>query len=291
MTDHRGDHDAERLAIHSGMHPADDLEGIEDPGQDMDLVIEYLQGKLDSGRVALVKQRLSEDPAFLEFASPLIWAWTATTDPRDVPPVTREELEMRWDEFTKRAGFIHQRRRTKVRRLRLLGIVLLALATGGWFTRDALGAWYHDRRDFVAVKAVGEWVTVGENAEARLAPGAALRVSRVVPDTGTDVSKLVGAAEFRVTRQRTNYMLKRAIRAFSVSTPAGVVATVRGTFTVRTAGDTTFVHVHKPDVEELLGFTTLATTVYVHNRRGDAVVLEELQRARLVKDQPPEVLP
>lgn len=267
----------------------DDAAGFEDPGEDMDLVLEFLQKRLDPERMALVQQRLQDDPEFLHMAEPIILAWNIPLA-EDLPPVTRAQVERSWDEFTRRAGFIHQRRRARHRLLRMLGIVLLVVGAGAWFSRDAVATWYHDWRDYTSLAPGAMWTTIGTDAEARVTPGGVLRVPRVPPDTGADVVKLAGVAEFRIARPRLNPM-KANIRLFSVATPAAVVSAVWATFDVRTAGDTTYVSVREPEVRERTMLGTLPTFVHADNRQGEAVIIGENQRGRIVKGQPPEVLP
>src|SRR5688500_18075439 len=95
---------------------------------DLELITEYLTGRLPAEQVADVKRRLDEDEAFREFAAPLIVAWSVP--PRwQRHPMPRAELEKQWDRFTKRVGFVHQRSKSRKRRRRwVIGAVAVVLS-------------------------------------------------------------------------------------------------------------------------------------------------------------------
>ncbi len=75
-----------------------------DDMDDVELIVTYLQGRLPDERAAAVKRRLKEDPAFLEFAAPLLLTWSV---PKHIErkPRPEGELERDWAEFVKRTGF------------------------------------------------------------------------------------------------------------------------------------------------------------------------------------------
>src|SRR5213593_4250770 len=89
---------------------------------DFDLVLDYATKVLDRERVAEVQRRLRDEPEFRAFAAPLIAVWDLPFAQAAAPRLTREQLEKSWDRFTKRAGFVRQRRAALQRRLWIFGI-------------------------------------------------------------------------------------------------------------------------------------------------------------------------
>jgi hypothetical protein len=101
-----------------------------DETDDLELVIRYLNRGLVPEKARMVEERLANDSAFRLFAAPMIVMWSFP--PKGTrEPIPREQLERDWDEFTKKAGFVHQKR--KARRRRFIAI--------GYFAFGAAVAW------------------------------------------------------------------------------------------------------------------------------------------------------
>src|SRR4051812_27453525 len=175
-------------------------EALKDP--DLDLIIDYVSQELDPARVAEVERRLREDTAFQDFAAPIIAAWTAK--PKLVTPVIPpRQLERDWDEFTRRAGFTHQRararRRWAVRILALLALVSAA-AVGTVYAsrlREARRA-EAERALYQVVPAGGRVVTLGGGKIMKVAEGARIRVAPRKDPGSTDTLRVLGSAAVQV---------------------------------------------------------------------------------------------
>src|SRR5438105_15187682 len=81
---------------------------------DLELITDYLANELPPEQVAEVRRRLDTDPAFKDFAAPLITAWSIPPH-WERHPMPRAEIEKHWDAFTKKAGFVHQKRKRRRR--------------------------------------------------------------------------------------------------------------------------------------------------------------------------------
>lgn len=113
-----------------------------DDMDDVELITSYLNGHLDPDRAEAVRRRLDEDEAFLDFAAPLLLAWS-------VPPYLERhprpegEWERAWEEFVRRSGFGKPppapKRRVWVFKLLLLAILSTAIAVYVWL--EPLGAY------------------------------------------------------------------------------------------------------------------------------------------------------
>ena len=75
----------------------------DDRAADLELIVDALNGHLSPARVAEVTRRLEEDPAFRDYAAPMLLTWSVPSylerHPRPVG-----ELENAWNEFAERAG-------------------------------------------------------------------------------------------------------------------------------------------------------------------------------------------
>jgi hypothetical protein len=80
----------------------DKLENIDE----IELIIDYLNGHLDPERHEAVRKRLDEDEAFRIFAAPLLLTWSV---PKHIErhPLPEGELERDWTEFKRRVGIEH----------------------------------------------------------------------------------------------------------------------------------------------------------------------------------------
>jgi ferric-dicitrate binding protein FerR (iron transport regulator) len=247
---------------------------------DLDLITDYVAGELDPAQVEAVARRLEEDAKFREFAAPILVAWGVAPHWQRFP-MERAEIEAHWDEFTRRAGFAHQRRKTRRRRLWLLSVILLVLALPAFLYRsDIRGAW-RDFRDYETVPADTGWITLRDSNQVRLAPGAQLRATKRTVE-GVQRVRLTGSARFRVFPPDTTG--PPMIRPLAVHTRAGLAFSGIGEFTVTTRGDTTEVEVHHPSRRRYFGFLAMPTTVLVSTGpNATPISLGETQSARLVR--------
>jgi len=250
---------------------------------DLELITSYLNKRLDPERVAQVARRLEEDPEFRELAAPMLLVWRLPTH-LERHPRPPGELERDWDRFTREAGFVHQRRKARRRRLWIFAISALVLGLSSFVLRGRIAATYADLRYFETVPADTGWITLPNGSEVRLAKGARLRASRRLEE-GVQYVKLNGEARFKVVPRDTNE-LGGGIQPFGVNTRAGRAFTGRGEFTVTTRGDTTEVEVHHPSTRFFMGFFALPTSVLVSTDvESDPISIGEGRRARLVKGQ------
>lgn len=251
------------------------------PMDDLELVTRYLNQQLEPERAEQVRVRLENDPEFYNLAEPLLFAWSV---PRHVErhPRPPGELEEMWNRFTKRAGFAHQRRKARRRRLWLLMILACAIGIAAFVMRGRLARAYRDFRDLETVRADTGWITLRDSNQVRLAPGARLRSSRRI-EKGVHHVRLEGSARFRVYAADTAGLVPR-MQPLAVETRGGIAFTGMGEFTVTTRGDTTDVEVHRPSRRRFLGFMALPTTVLVGiNADATPISLGETQAARLIR--------
>lgn len=230
--------------------------GSADDMDDLELLITYLQGKLDPERAAAVKKRLEEDAAFRDFAEPLLIAWSVPPK-HEREPRPEGELEAAWAEFVRRTGFGQEPPRAKRRpRLHLILLVLfgaiviiLSEFSAPLMARfdDGLDRPFRDGGRYVAVPADTGWVAVARGVEARVAPGTTLRVNET-PRTDRAEVRLEGTARFRVAEDAgagTSGGSATAPGGLLVHTRAGDVMAGASEFDVITTGDTTDVLLHR----------------------------------------------
>lgn len=252
---------------------------------DFELVIDYLNKHLDPEKVALVEQRLAEDPAFRELAAPMMLVWTVPTrlqrHPR--PP---GELERHWDEFTKRAGFVHQRKKARWR-WATLALLTTFLAAVLWFQfgfgphRKPLGAFHYQ-----PLSTVGDSVVLSPRVTAHLAPGASVNVRRPEREPDYQGVLLKGSATFRVQR-KTAFWFIPSITGIVVRAGAGEVGIAMGEVHVSRRGDTTDVYVrprkHSENgaiADKILDVAVLWSTAYPSR----SISVQEGQRGRAIAD-------
>jgi hypothetical protein len=284
------------------MMPADWDEAIDGPwddeylseqalaeGADIELIVEYLNKHLDPERTEQVRRRLEEDAAFRDLAAPLLLTW-------DIPkhlerhPRPPGELERHWDEFTRRAGFVHQKRKARRRRLRLLGLMLFFLGLTAFAARKPLRAWYVTQRDFAAVPHRTGWIPLGDSTFVQLTPDASLRAARE-SSAGGRALILEGSARFRVLPLDSATEEPRRA-GLVIRTRAGIISTGEAEFRVTTRGDSADVEVYRPSVRRFFYFVPLPTAVHVRRDSiTDPIMLRELDRALLVRGRHPERLP
>ena len=236
---------------------------------DLELIIDALNGHLNPERVAEVTRRLEEDPAFRDFAAPMLLTWSVPSylerHPRPVG-----ELENAWNEFAERAGIAQPpvpkgwRRHPLWKRIRPLILLLVLLPLVPYVTLA-----------LASVVPMRFWAWIGQSQEQVIASANADHfgpISRVGHDTawipiggtGLHVRPALGS-DLRVAERRKNGKrqlwldsgtvrfhvapITRADPAVSghqidVHTPAGVLSAGESEFTVRVRGDTTDVEVN-----------------------------------------------
>lgn len=254
---------------------------------DLELVIEALNGHLSPERIAEVTRRLDEDPAFREFAAPMLLTWSVPSylerHPRPVG-----ELENAWNDFAERAGITQPPVRKGWsahpfwRRIRYPLIALLAVGI-------SMLVWFNGPK-FDKVPYRAGWIPLGDSIFVELAPDASLRTARELV-RGVRHARLSGTARFRgvaldslAGEPRTTGLL--------LHTRGGIVAAGEGEYTVTARGDTTLVEVHRPSQRRFFYFVPLPTAVVVKSdTNASPFVLRELERGRLVRDRAPERLP
>lgn len=258
--------------------------------RDVDLVMDFVVGELSAEGVEQLRGRIDRDPAFRRLAENIVAAWQIPLIADE--PVDRAQLMRSWDEFTRRAGFTHQKRRARIRWITMSALVLLAIGVTGFAARSSLTRWYEDRRDFATVNAIpGEWFTLLDGTQVLVEPGAKLRGHREVLGKHGYLVKLTGGAHFRIVPKDTDPLLP-AVQPFAVHTRAGVVASMRGDFAVRARGDTTLVEVLPPASRAKVSFILLPTIVFLEApHEPNPVLLRDGQRGRLVSNKPTERLP
>jgi hypothetical protein len=249
---------------------------------DLELLTRYLNRQLDPERVAQVRRRLDVDPAFRDFAAPVLLAWRAP--PRwQREPVPAGDLERHWDKFTKKADFLHHRRKRNRRRLWFLAIFIVAVALPALLYGREIRTAFRDWRDFKAVRHDTGWIAIREGHQVRLDPGTRLRSSDRQVD-GIYSARLEGAAHVRVQHPDTGGMMP-GILPLSVETRAGVASTGMGEFRVRTSGDSTYVEVLRPVDRRFVGPVPIPTFVLVYTHADpNPIQLHETQRALLLRN-------
>ena len=251
--------------------------------RDLELVADYAAGEANAEQVAEVRDRLERDPKFRELAAPVL---VALHIPERPEPMSPEQLAAHWDEFTKRAGFVHQKRKAHTRRMWIAFATVLVLGALGLFFRDAIERQWDLRRNYYTVEGAGNgaWTRLPDGSEVLLTQGARLRAAKVVNSEGMQKVILDGQARFRVIPSDTVRGIVPQMRPFAVTTPAGVVLTDRAEFTVAVRGDTTHVLVHPNEQRAIIGFMTVPSRVFL-SKPGvpNPVIVREGERGRLVR--------
>ncbi|MCC7001734.1 MAG: hypothetical protein IT357_06235 [Gemmatimonadaceae bacterium] len=271
---------------------ADDLDDelpadLADRAADLELIVEALNGHLSPERVAEVTRRLDEDPAFREFAAPMLLTWSVPSylerHPRPVG-----ELENAWNEFAERAGITQppvQKGWSKHPLWRRIRYPLVALLVVG----ISMLVWFNAPK-FDKVPYRTGWIPLGDSIFVELTADASLRTARELV-RGVRHARLSGSARFRgvaldslAGEPRTTGLL--------LHTRGGIVSAGEGEYTVTARGDTTLVEVHRPSQRRFFYFVPLPTAVVVKSdTNASPFVLRELERGRLVRDRAPERLP
>jgi len=258
----------------------------DDEYDDLRLVTEYLNHQLDPERVKVVRQRLEDDPAFREFAAPLLLAWSVPPTWQS-NPVPRGEIEKHWDEFTKMAGFVHQRRKVRRRWITSIGVLVLALAVAGFTLRGRTRAWYVDRRDYMDVQPTADWITLANGAQVKLAPGTRLRVQKESYGGSVKLKLRAGTVDVQAAPAIETGELMPKMQPVLVETRGCLLTTVRAEFSATVRGDTTDVIVNKPTHPFWAGFLIMPTEVALGRSTSTytEVKVREGLRGRCVRGQ------
>ena len=257
---------------------------------DLERITLYLNGRLSDDERAEVERRLESDKAFHELVEPMLFAW-AINDESDRKPVASDELEELWDEFTRRAGFVHQKKRAKTRRLWIIGIVLAAIAIGGFLSRERIQSAYRDWRDYAPVGADTGWVPLRDHIQVRVEPGARARAAIELRNNAQFLRIGAGTAHFRVQLTDTT-RINPATTPVVIETRAGNVFSGYGDFTVTVRGDTTEVEDHPPQRPRYIGFMPFPSMTMVRAGTFDEPVrVTSAERIRLIRGQPLQRMP
>ncbi len=254
-------------------------------GNDLELIVEYLNKHLDPERTEMVRRRLEEDEAFRELAAPMLLVWSIPTHV-ERHPRPAGELERNWDRFTKAAGFAHQRRKARRRRLWLLAITLATLGAFAFIFRAPIRSTYTTLFEFDAVPHQSGWLHLGDSIWVALAPDAALRAARL-PIEGARHFILRGDARFRVAALDSATTEPRPV-GIVIRTRAGLVTTREAEFRVTANRDSTLVDVKHPTRRRFEFFFPIPNAVHI---RSDAtsprLQLREASVGLLVRGQAP----
>jgi hypothetical protein len=207
---------------------------------DLELLTRFLNGQLDPEREARVRDRLEHDAEFKELAAPLLVAWS-------VPPQWKRhprpagEAERMWDEFTKRAGFVHQRRKRRRRIWMIVGAIVLALVFGVCYFEDDL-----ERSAVTAVffepvpdsGGVGRWMTLLNGTQVRLDPRTEFKVINRLVGGGIQAVQLVyGRAHLKLDWKPTK--AGEPVSGLVLGQNKVSIVTDGAEFIVRASNDTT----------------------------------------------------
>jgi ferric-dicitrate binding protein FerR (iron transport regulator) len=260
---------------------------------DVELLTRFLNRQLDPEQDARVRARIENDAAFRDFAAPLVIAWSIP--PRsERHPRPAGERERMWDEFTKRAGFVYQRRAARKRKLWMLSIVVLAIALSSFAFRDSIRDRYTALTKYQPVADSGREMRLRDSAFVTLKAGAHLRSSRELVNPNAYGVLLAGSGRFRVEQIKMENGLPRGL---IVQAGDAMVASAGAVFDVATHGDTTLVQVidRKLDWGRANGFgvsIVAPEAVLLANKipTTDQLVLKSGEMGRVVRGHKPELL-
>lgn len=215
---------------------------------DLALVVDYAEENLEPERMAEVERRLETDPEFRAYAAPIIAVWTI----RPVPPVpvhSRAELEAAWDDFTRRAGFVHQRARNRRRNaLRLLVILLIAgaatVAARSVARVRAERAAAAERASYKVVPAGGQEIALAPGTAVKVAEGALVKVVPTTTRGAVDTLRVLGSATVRIVPDTLAALMRARAAQLTVKTLATVK--LSDSLVAITATDTTPVAIYLP---------------------------------------------
>jgi hypothetical protein len=265
-------------------------EALKNP--DLALISDYLANELDPERVAEVRRRLEEDPAFRDFAAPIVAMWNVTPAWKR-EPIAHAEVERSWAKFTKRAGFRGPRRSRWKMWLMIVAFIILApfFAVIAFSTYVASDLYFATKRsekvgfvaDFPVVDST-RITTLPNGMKVALDSGAALRMARR-DSTAFFTVVLTGKATFLVD---PDTLASPAIaQGLAVETQGGRVMIGIATAEVDARGDTTDVRVFglpqdpRPWARRLVMVTLLAAEP--SSLRNLQLMLVQGERGRMVR--------
>jgi len=285
---------------------SDDLDSIE--ADEIELIINYLNGHLDPERLEAVRKRLDEDEAFRDLAAPLLLTWSI---PKHIVrhPRPEGELEREWAKFARRVGIdqppeveppkpsrwerwkaFNKSKSAKIMFFVALGAYLYGgqVAFNAFADKGPLEV--TEQREYSAVAFDTGWIPLGDGIEVQIPRDAALKVDAHNLE-GMKHVVLDGTARFRVLpTDNASRLLRRS--ALYVETSAGSVWAGEADFSVTAHDSITNVVVHA------LGPRRTAMphqrTVMISAKRPyetDHLALLDLEGARLVRGQEPARIP
>lgn len=280
-----------------------------DAMDDLELITSALNGHLDPVRLAEVRRRLDEDPAFRDLAAPLILTWSVPKHfERHPRPVG--ELERDWNAFAKKMGVGKRRRGARLpsgwRLIRYPLIVIIALLLAPYAVSALASLTFGAQRSEPGTTA--EDVARAARASAEVVPldlqwdsldvGVWMRTegrttTRLSPwrRNGMLQLDLTGTARFRIVAIDSTEPRIRE-RTLAIRTRAGVVEAGESEFTVIARADTTVVHVHpirhRAAVQSWTSMVQ-ATTV-LEDDLHSSVRVGEFAGAILQRDRRPQLL-
>src|SRR5262245_30020022 len=161
--------------------------------KDLDIITDFLANELDPAQVADVRRRLEEEPAFRDFAAPIVAAWNVAPRWRREPPESTE-IVLSWDRFTKLARFTHQRRKRGWWWTLVFFVVLMLLPwLSGFFPEQGKPFGLFDF-GWETVRDSAGVATLPSGTRVILEPGARLKQSR--NSSGLYAFALQGSARF-----------------------------------------------------------------------------------------------
>jgi ferric-dicitrate binding protein FerR (iron transport regulator) len=260
--------------------------------EDVELIVDFLNGHLAPDVARRVRARLDDDAAFQHLAEPLLIAWQVKPHLQRHPRPAGE-LEREWDKLTKRLGFIHQKRKVRNRRLWILALTVVALGAAAFAARHRIREAWRDWRDYEDVGYTDRWQRLPGGAEVLMSPGAKLRAFQTPAKGNMEWVELVsGTVRFRALPPDTAKFAPIDIEPLGVRTPSATIGTIRGEFSVTVLGDTTVVEKHTPARQLYIGMFSLPTLISVSRLdTEDHFQLENGKRVRVIKGRAPETLP
>jgi ferric-dicitrate binding protein FerR (iron transport regulator) len=276
------------------MTPIDDRDDMSPDmlaNSDLELITDYLAKELPEEQIAEVRRRLETDSAFKDFAAPLIAAWSIPPH-WERHPMPRAELEKHWDEFTKRAGFVHQRRKRRRRRWTVFGAVLVTLILGLCYFSDEILKNAVTAGFFDTLSDSGKRMTLLNGTEVLLDSGADFRVSNRLVGGGIQATVLiVGRAHFKLDWKPVK--AGEPLTGLLVMHDRSTLATDGAEFIMRIRNDTADVEVidrHRRTAD------SAAESVKISDETGKTSVVHAGERVALIRNKkvihlPPTLTP
>ena len=259
--------------------------------KDIELITRFLNRQLDAAGAAHVQKLIEEDKDFRDLAEPLLYVWTELPTYAERHPRPPGELERHWDRFTKRAGFIHQRRKARRRLLGGLTMIIAVLGLTAFLLRDQIHEQYVDRRDYYVAAEGPDTVQLHDGIRATLASGSVLRQLKRPVVRSVAQTKLQGDARFDVAIIPTIGSPMR-IQALIVAGRNGAVSSGNADFSMTTRGDTTDIQVFRraPSSSRLSSVVPDYVSLKGAGHVLPQLTLREGERGQLVRGKDPVAL-